>query len=162
VGGGAGVLVVKTGPAGTTDCRAPDGYVLVGLDGTFDEPLPPVEGVYVLCGASLDARAVPETADAGVAVMEVDATPPSVPITLSTTTSDDGVRVEPVFAPPEHSSFDLKVGPPGAIDCLDPAGYSIYRRVPIVVAAADLPAVLCVLGEDEAGNRGDPQVFDLP
>ncbi len=31
-----------------------------------------------------------------------------------------------------------------------------------MVPAAELPATLCVIGEDEAGNRGAPQSFPLP
>jgi hypothetical protein len=160
IGGGAGgPYVAKTGPAGTTDCREAAGYTPTGT--TFDGALPAAEGVYVLCAASLGRRGAPDTAQAGLAVMVVDDTPPGVPITLAQTRQDDGVRVEPIFAPPEHSSYELKAGAADAIDCADAAGYSIYRRVPIVVSTADLPATLCVIGEDEAGNKGAAQSFEL-
>ena len=71
------------------------------------------------------------------------------------------MRVEPIFAPPEYSSFDVKVGPAATSTAPTPTGYAIYRRIPVVVPAADLPATLCVIGEDEAGNRGAPQSFEL-
>ena len=143
---------------GTTDCRDEAGYALAATP-TFDDPLPLAEGVVVLCVAALDDRGGLDTAQAGTAVMVVDGTPPDQPITLAQASEDGGLRVEPIFAPPELSSFDLKVGP--GIDCADPAGYDIDRRIPVVVPAADLPATLCVVGEDEAGNKGAPQSFEL-
>ena len=160
IGGGVGgPYQAKTGPAGVTDCRRSDGYVPAGP--TFDAPLPATEAVYVLCAASLDGRGAPDTTQAGAAVMVVDATPPDAEIGLSRLATDDGVRVEPIFAPPELMSFETKVGPAGEVDCAAAEGYAIYRRIPIAVPAAELPATLCVVGEDEAGNKGAPQSFEL-
>jgi hypothetical protein len=156
--GTGGPAVVKAGPVGTTDCRDGTGYVLAAAP-TFDDPLPLTEGVVVLCAAALDDRGGVDAAQAGTAVMVVDGTPPDQPITLSQAGADDGLRVEPIFAPPELASFDVKLG--AGIDCADPAGYDLYRRIPLLVPAADLPATLCVVGEDEAGNKGAPQSFEL-
>ncbi len=158
----AGGVVVKTGSLATTDCRDGAGYEAVAAPSRYDEHLPPDEGLYVLCGAALDAAGRPITRDAGLAVMVVDDTPPDRPIRLSRVTDEDGVRVEPLFDLPEYASFQLKVGPGASTDCASAAGYSIYRRIPLPVAAAELPARLCVIGEDEAGNSGPPQAFDLP
>jgi hypothetical protein len=94
--------------------------------------------------------------------MQVDATPPDAPIALSTFGDASGLSVEPVFAPPEHSSFLLLSGPVGSVDCAATDAYSVYRRVALVLDAGQLPATLCVIGEDEAGNRGAPQQFTLP
>jgi Trypsin-like peptidase domain len=154
--------VVKAGPAATTDCHDPAGYLPAPTPGAFDDALPPAEGVYLLCAAALDGRGTPDTADAGSAVMEVDATPPTDPIQLSKTVTPDFVAVEPVFQPPEYSDFAVKVGPPGSTNCVRTAGYAPYRRTALRVATADLPARLCVSGTDDAGNRGPPQAFDLP
>lgn len=157
--------LVKVGSASTTDCRDPAGYgePARGPDPRpYDAALPSNEGVYVLCAARADPDGAPSTADAGYAVMQVDATPPDAPIVLATTADPSSVRVEPIFAPPEYSSFLLRYGPAGTIDCADLDGYGIYLRVPIVIDATELPATLCVIGEDEAGNRGAPQSFPLP
>jgi len=159
-GGGGGAVVAKSGPAGTTDCRDAAGYAPPPVDGLGAVPLPAEEGVAVLCAAELDARGTPRTADAGYAVMVVDATAPDVPIRLSRSDTAAGVRVGPVPAPPELSSFEAKVGPGGAVDCADPAGYAT-APAPVVVPADDLPATLCVVGVDEAGNKGVPQSFEL-
>ncbi len=158
--------LVKSGAASTTDCRDPAGYgepARAFGERSYDAPLPEAEDLYVLCAARADPDGAPSTADAGYAVMQVDATPPSEPVALSTIVDETGgVRVEPIFAPPEHSGFLVLSGPVGQVDCSVPEAYSIYRRVPITVAADRLPATLCVIGEDEAGNRGAPQEFVLP
>lgn len=157
-------VAVKTGPVASTDCRDEDGYgdaVAVPADGlSFDEPLPSDEGVVVLCAAVVgDAGPLPATA--GYAVMEVDDTSPDAPITLSIVDLGEDVSVEPVFSPPEHSGYSVKSGPAASTDCSVTDDYVIYRRVAILVEAADRPGRLCVIGEDEAGNRGQPQSFDL-
>ncbi len=94
--------------------------------------------------------------------MVVDATPPDRPIRLSRRADEDGVSVEPIFDLPEYASFQLKAGPVASTDCASLDGYAIYRRIPLQVGAAELPGRLCVIGEDEAGNSGPPQAFDLP
>lgn len=95
--------------------------------------------------------------------MEIDATPPVIDIELAVR-SDLGADtwVEPLFSPPELSWFLVKVGLRESTDCATDDGYRIYRRVPIVVPADQQPAIVCVIGEDEAGNRSEPQPFDVP
>ncbi|MET0578582.1 MAG: trypsin-like peptidase domain-containing protein [Ilumatobacteraceae bacterium] len=157
--------LVKSGAVAGTDCRDPAGYgepVRSTGDRRYDAAVGDIEDLYVLCAARADADGAPSTADAGYAVMQVDATPPTEPIALATNVDPSGVRVEPIFAPPEYSSFLVLAGPVGQVDCANLAAYSIYRRIPIVLDADELPAVLCVMGEDEAGNRGAPQPFPLP
>jgi hypothetical protein len=156
-GGGDDPVVVKAGPIAVTDCRDAGGYELSGT--AVDTPVGEAEGVYVLCATTLDERLQPDTRRAGSAVMVVDATPPDAPIELSVVEADGTVRVEPIFAPPEYSFFELKFGPVGEVDCADPAGYAVYRRIPVVVEA--LPATMCVIGDDDAGNRGAPQAFTI-
>jgi hypothetical protein len=157
------LAVVKSGPAGTTDCRDPAGYGPPPSGVRYDEPLPPQEGVYVLCAAAIDALGTPDTADAGAAVVEVDATPPDEPIQIARTQGPDGgLSVEPVLVPPEYSSFDVKAGRRASTNCVRTVGYAPSGQVPLQVPADQLPARLCVIGVDEAGNRGAPQTFDLP
>jgi hypothetical protein len=155
-------LGVKAGPAGTTDCRDPAGYALTTTGATFGAPLPPVEGVYVLCAATLDADLVAATADAGSAVMEVDDTRPDAPIELSKVPLDDGLRVAPIFAPPEYTSFLVKLGRQGSTRCSVLGGYVPYLHVAIHVPSDQLPTRFCVVGTDEAGNHGLSQSFALP
>ncbi len=156
--------VVKTGPASAVDCRDPVDYGAPVTDPArfFDEPLPVAEDVYLLCAARTDADGAPTTAEAGYAVMEVDGTPPDAPIQLAASSDASGVRVQPTFALPEYAAFLVQVGPAGALDCSTATSYAPYFGIPLVVPAAELPATLCVIGEDEAGNRGAPQSFPLP
>jgi hypothetical protein len=154
-------LGVKTGPGATTDCSDPAGYAFA-TGATYDAPVPSAEGVYVLCAATLDADLVAATADAGSAVVEVDSTRPDAPIRLSKVPLGDGVQVEPILAPPEYSSFLVKVGRRRSTNCARPARYVPYRRVAVLVPSDQLPATVCVLGRDEAGNAGFAQSFDVP
>jgi len=72
------------------------------------------------------------------------------------------LRVEPVFAPPEHSSFLVLSGPVGSVDGGATDSSTLDRRVASVVDADQLRRRFCVIGEDEAGNRGAPQELTSP
>jgi len=156
---GANPPLVKSGPASTTNCRTAAGYA--AEPDTLSAPLPQHDGFYVLCAAAVGVDGRPVLSRAGSAVVEIDGTPPTAAIRLTTVVSPDDVRIEPVFAPPEYSSFQLKAGPQAATDCTAPDGYAIYQRIPLTVAITDLPATVCVIGEDEAGNRGIARSFAL-
>ena len=156
---GADSPLTKAGPAATTDCRRAAGYTSGG--DALSAPLPAADGFYLLCAAAPSADGNPNVGGAGYAVVEVDGTPPTAPIRLSTLVDPLNVRVEPIFSPPEYSGFLLKAGPQAATDCADPDGYAIYRRIPLTIAISDLPATLCVIGEDEAQNRSVPHTFEL-
>lgn len=164
--GWAGDVVVKAGSAASTDCRDTDGYSdprSIDAVNPVSDPLPVAEGAYVLCAGLVDNAGAVSTGNAGYAVMQIDATAPNIDIEL-VVRSEPGADayVEPVFSPPELSSFLVKVGARRSTDCSVDEGYSIYRRVPIVVPADEQPALVCVIGEDEAGNFGEPQSFDVP
>jgi len=156
---GSEAPLTKVGPAATTDCRRGADYV--AGTAALTAPLPAVDGYYLVCAAAPGTGGRPDTAGAGYAVVEVDGTPPTAPIKLSTLVGPEDVRVEPIFSPPEFSGFLLKAGPPAATDCTDPDGYAVYRRIPLTIAISDLPATLCVIGEDEAQNQGVPHTFEL-
>ena len=129
----------------------------------FDEPLPVAEDVYVLCAARTDADGAPTTAEAGYAVMEVDGTPPDAPIQLAAFSDASGVRVQPIVRPAGvRRRSSSRSGRPARSTAPTATSYAPYRGIPLVVPAAELPATLCVIGEDEAGNRGAPQSFRLP
>jgi len=74
-GGTGGPYVAKAGPVASTDCRDAAGYALTAT--TFDQPVGLLDGVYVLCAASLDARNAPDTTQAGNAIMVIAASTPS-------------------------------------------------------------------------------------
>ncbi len=156
---GTATPLTKSGPAATTDCRRAVGYAVDA--GASTAPLPTADGFYLLCAAAPNTDGRPNVAGAGYAVVEVDGTPPTAPLRLSTLVDAQDVRVEPIFSPPEYSGFLLKAGPPTATDCGDPNGYAVYRRIPLTIAISDLPATLCVIGEDEAQNRGVAHTFML-
>ena len=98
---------------------------------------------------------------AAFVVLQVDDTPPVVEPDLSAVESDDGYRVEPIFATPELSDYQVKIGRFSSTDCADPRGYVRYRRIPIEVAVAELPASVCVIGYDLADNASEPARFEL-
>lgn len=171
--GWAGEIAVKAGPVSSTDCRDAEHYVVAGVlsdlnepeEIGFDEPLPDDEGVYVACATTVDTAGNIDTTGAGYAVMQIDSTAPTADIELVVRVEageGEAAYVQPVFAPPEMSSFDIKFGPLDETDCSSPDGYVIYRRVPVIVPAAEQPALVCVVADDEAGNRGDPQDFTVP
>lgn len=113
--------------------------------------IPTAEGFYLVCAAAAD-----DLADASAAVVQVDDTPPVRTPTLSVRKVDSGVLVEPEFSPPELSDFQLKIGPAASTDCTDSAGYQRYRRVPLPIRTDELPALVCVIGSDLAGNAAPP------
>jgi len=86
----------------------------------------------------------------------VDKTPPERPISVQVHESAEDARVEPIFDLPEQALFELKTGAPDATRCADPAGYVPYRRIAVHLAAADLPARVCIRSWDEAGNEAEP------
>ena len=159
--------VVKTGPAlvhrlpRSGRLRRPGDVTVPRL---YDAPLPEAEGVYVLCAARTDADGAPSTADAGLrgdagrrhAARRPDRALAVVERCLGVPASS---RSSPHRSTP---SFLVKAGPAGTVDCAAEEGYAVYLRIPVMLTAAELPATLCVIGEDEAGNRGAPQSFPGP
>lgn len=159
-GPGTPALAGKAGPIGQVDCRDAAGYQPIDA-ATFQPPAPSGEGFHVACVAPLDGATV-GTDVASHAILQVDDTPPVVEPELSIIEGEDGeYSIEPIFATPELSDYVLKVGPPADTDCADPEGYVRYRRIPIQVPAADVPASVCVIGSDLADNAAPPARFEL-
>jgi hypothetical protein len=153
-------VAAQAGPIGTTDCRQHEGYAPTATD-TFPALPPGGEGFYLACLAPLTAAGV-DTSAASFAVLQVDDTPPVVQPELSILeTGEGGFSVEPIFATPELSDFVVKIGRFAATDCADPDGYVRYRRIPLRVAADELPASVCVIGFDLADNPSPPARFEL-
>jgi hypothetical protein len=157
----------KTGRAGEVDCRIDEGYgppIAMANLNRIDEPLPAEEGSYLLCVLAGESPMVDETWQiperASVARALVDTTPPTVQPNLSIMPDNmGGFRVEPIFALAELVNFRLKAGPDTETDCAVEDGYGTYRRFPITIPADQIPARLCIIGSDHAGNEGLP--FDV-
>lgn len=154
---------VRVGLAPLTDapvCLDPATYLdeaTAGIGAAYRVELPAREGHYLLCAAEPGREA-----EAATAVFEVDDTPPVRPPVLATAASGDGYRVEPLFSPPELVGYRVKIGPAATTDCGEPAGYVRYRRVAHPVPADALPARVCVIGADLAGNEAAPWSQELP
>ena len=153
----------KTGPAGSTDCRDESGYgdvLAVSIHQVIADRIPTQEGSYVLCviaGPTPEVDASWQSAANATAVRaEIDTTPPQIEPFVNILRLGDQISIEPVFVVPELSDFSVKVGPPDSTDCQSDVDYFLYRRVPIQVAAEDLPVVVCVVGRDMAGNAAPP------
>lgn len=158
----------KIGPAGAVDCHIEAGYseiIPLANRQTIDEPLPATDGSEVLCVVAGNSPTVDESwqpvAAATIVRAEIDTTPPVLEPYLNIVRFGADVSVEPIFAIPELSDFSLKVGPAGATDCADESDYFPYRRIPTRIAATDLPATVCVIGRDVAGNASPPVEHDI-
>lgn len=111
--------------------------------------LPTEEGFTMVCVGSAEQPTE--------IVISTDGTAPDPgTIELTTTDVEGGVQVVPVFAMPELSQFRWVRGPVDSIDCTTAEGYVEYRGVPASIPAADLPATVCVIGIDLAGNESEP------
>jgi len=154
----------KTGPAPSTNCRDLAGYgAPIALDATttIRDEIPEAEGFYYLCllgGQSAQPGATwQDPRFARIEQVQIDTTPPRrLPGTLVHDFGADGLRVELIFYPPELSQYRYKVGPPSSTDCTQPDGYDDYVRVAVPIPADSLPAKLCIVGADEAGNVAPP------
>jgi hypothetical protein len=153
-------LAGKAGPVGQVDCREASGYQPIDA-AAFQPPAPSGEGFHVACVAPLEGATV-ASGVASFAILQVDDTPPVVEPELSIIEGEDGAfSIEPIFATPELSDYLVKVGPRATVDCADPEGYVRYRRMPIQVPAADVPASACVIGHDLADNAAPAVRFEL-
>lgn len=152
----------KIGPAGTTACADEAGYGdPVPVATAIDEALPTTEQRLLLCvvgGATATPDATWQPARfASAWIAYIDTTPPTADIVFgSQGDAKDGWRIEPIFNPPELSSFAIKGGPVKTTDCADPAGYGPYRRFPTSVDASEAPYKFCAIGYDDAGNASAP------
>ncbi|MGV1006302.1 MAG: hypothetical protein ACOYEV_16395 [Candidatus Nanopelagicales bacterium] len=89
-------------------------------------------------------------------VLRGDGTPPdAAKIELTTSEVAGGLRVAPVPEPPEIATVWWTSGPKGT-DCTTAEGFTQYLGTPQVIPADDLPAVVCLIAVDEAGNRSQP------
>ncbi|MGB7983413.1 MAG: hypothetical protein WCF36_21755 [Candidatus Nanopelagicales bacterium] len=160
------VPMVKQGPLGDVDCRAPAGWgaavqgssatAAAGMqpEWTHLVTLPTQEGRTLVCvGSATHPTEI---------VLTVDGTPPDpASIGLTQTVVAGGVQVQPVADPPELVAFRWLIAAPGSADCGAGEGYVEYGGSPETIQAADLPATVCVIGVDEAGNASQPAAIEV-
>lgn len=165
---GASHARIKTGPAASTDCAAPDGYgpVFALADRpVFEEPVDRRENLYLACvvagpGARPGSGWQPYT-EATMGLLRVDDTPPTVRPVISVHESDDSYRVDPIFQTWEITGYLVKHGPKAGTDCASSDGYRTYIRIPTTLDKAKGPWRFCAIGLDYADNPTPPAVRDL-
>ena len=120
--------------------------------------LPGAEGHYLLCAVS------GERYDSAASVIfEVDRTPPTVAAGAEVERLDGGgVAVRPLLSPPELAAVRYTWAAPDTVDCDDLDAFQEFSVAPLIIAAADLPAVYCIYGLDAAGNRTPVTSIDIP
>ncbi|MFC5720562.1 hypothetical protein ACFP1Z_10355 [Streptomyces gamaensis] len=168
-------VAFKTGPFGTTDCTKPQGYGRpqpLGASGAdYRELLPREDNLYVLCaagGPDATFRGTDWTASLAhpsYAYARVDNTPPSVEPSLNIQKFGEGAEemywVSPVYKPWEITSYKVKYGRQGSVDCADPQGYRHYLNIPTSLKASEGPWTYCAIGYDNADNATAPKAFDI-
>lgn len=65
-------------------------------------------------------------------------------------------RWTPAGSSPSAARYDYKLGPPAETSCADRQGCEVWRRGPIRIPKDRQPLKLCMVAEDEAGNRAPP------
>lgn len=156
---GPRTISLKSGPLHTTDCRNPAGYSGSYFAGELYEQAisSQRDSHWLLCAAGYGEDGKIQTRSAGFTTLEIDNTAPVRPMKLHVVRFDDALQFQPLFSPPELSSYRWKVGKPAETDCADAAGYRIFFRIPRFADFTELPLKVCLIGSDEAGNESKPQ-----
>jgi hypothetical protein len=156
---GPRTISLKSGPLHSTDCRDPAGYSGSYFSGEVYEKAigSGKDGHWLLCAAGYGEDGKIQTRNAGFTTLEIDNTAPVRPMKLHVVRFDDAMQYQPVFSPPELSSYRWKVGKPAETDCADSAGYRTFIRIPRFADLTELPLKVCLIGSDEAGNESKPQ-----
>jgi len=156
---GPRTISLKSGPLHSTDCRDPAGYSGSYFAGELYEQAigSRHDGHWLLCAAGYGTNGKIQTRSAGFTTLEIDNTAPVRPMKLHVVRFDDALQYQPLFSPPELSSYRWKVGKPSETDCADAAGYRVFIRIPRFADFTELPLKVCMIGSDEAGNESKPQ-----
>ncbi|MDX9990839.1 MAG: serine protease [Anaerolineales bacterium] len=161
----------KSGALGKVDCRSTENYsdpIAVSAAPTIDDPLPAQEGFYLLCVLAGPQATLDESWQSPdhptVMIAQIDTTPPLLEPQVLVRERGDAYQIDLVFEPPELSDYIFKFGPPDLTDCADEAHYERFRRIPPMIEKKDLPARLCVIAFDHAGNPTQPfeQLLSAP
>lgn len=157
----------KQGPAGVVDCTDEAGYsepIALANSQLVTGPVGPEDGSYMLCVLAGDTPAVDDgwqsARHATVARIEIDSVAPTMRPALNIVRRGEDLSLEPIFVVPELVDFLLRVGPAGD-SCEGEDGYARYRRIPITIPAEGLPATVCIIAADMAGNWSEPHIYPL-
>lgn len=153
----------KTGSAGDVDCRSAENYsdpIALSDAPVIDDAIPAEEGFYLLCVLAGQTETIDDTWQSldhpTVMIAEIDTTPPLLEPQVLLRDRGDAQEVNLIFDPPELSDYIFKFGAPDTIDCADEADYQRFRRIPPIIENDQLPAKLCVIAYDNAGNPTEP------
>lgn len=153
----------KSGLATAVDCRSDKGYsdpIALNTMAIIDDAIPTEEGFYLLCVVAGPQVEVDESwqslAHPTVMIAQIDTTPPLLGPQVFIRDMGDARQIELIFQPPELSDYIFKFGDPDITDCADEDGYEQFRRIPPIVENDILPATLCVIAFDHAGNQTEP------
>jgi hypothetical protein len=150
-GPATGYLASKYGDLTVTDCHDDQGWgqPVPATGWRVRMTLPDKPGWQLACVGS------PEQPTP--VVVAVDTTPPdTAAVKLDVKQVEAGRMVSPVLNPPEFASFLWTSGPAHVVDCAIAEGYQKYRGTPALIQAADLPAGVCLIAVDSAGNKAMP------
>lgn len=137
----------KVGPLTETDCHSRVGWgqPLARADFRLTVDLPATPGWVLAC--------VGRPAQPTAVILRADGTAPDASrLELLSKPVQGGIRVWLGAFPDGVNQVWWASGPLGT-DCAAAEGFTRYRDQPSVIPADDLPAVVCLVALDEAGNR---------
>ena len=155
-GSAGSVLTTKAGMLAEADCWDVAGWsaTAVGAGDTLVVTAPATQGLGLVCVGSA-AQPTP------LRVTVTTAGPDPAQIRVEQAEVAGGLRIQPVADPPELASFDWVLVPGRGVDCSVVEGYAQAPTEPTFVPAADLPATVCVVARDQAGNPSPPVAVAL-
>ncbi len=157
----------KWGLATSTDCSSQDGWstaFAIAETPVLEVPLPLTDQLVVAClrgGPSSEDIEAPESAIAWL--VQVDGTPPELPLPVSYVTAGDTATFTVVVENPTYARYLHKFGLEASIDCGDLDGYTNVnvRFGRFMVPLTSEPMRVCVLALDFAANRSEPMEWVL-
>ncbi len=156
----------KTGPVESTSCRSPEGYAQprpLQPDTLIDDPFPTSDSRLRLCVVAGDSASIDTSWQpfrfATQARVAIDTIPPRANPSANVNPGDAYIVLFDYLAD-EIAFYEYKLGPPGAIDCSDPAGYRPFVQR-LFLSRDREPYAICAVPIDAAQNRGKPWAFTL-
>jgi hypothetical protein len=142
---------VRTGMLGGTDCwNELDWKTAAVDDGAATVRIPDEQGLAVVCVGSA-AQPTP------LRVTVTAAGPDPGLVELDQTTVTGGVQILPVLSPPALASVSWTLEPGTGADCTTVEGFVAASGTrPTFIPSSDLPATVCVIAADAAGNPSPP------
>jgi hypothetical protein len=166
VSGPDSYLSYKISPIESTDCRSAEGYgapVRVLPSTLIDDPFPRTDARLLLCTVGGATAAIDPSWQpfrfASQARVAIDTIPPAANPSANINPGDPYIVLFEYLAN-EISFYQYKVGPPGATDCSDPAGYRAFVQR-LFLSRANEPYQVCAIPIDSAENPGKPWGFIL-